>query len=111
MSLGNRVKKLAMVLGAEDMDSLPSVIIISVMGGGGSTGRDERDERDCIGIMDYGNDSKKITRHPGETIDSLDNRLEKLLTRDGMRVPSWIRVYSDENPERMEAFMRADEMS
>ena len=111
MSLGNRIKKLEMVMGVEDMDSLPRVIIISVMGAGGTGGRDERDERECIGIMDYGNDAKKITRHPGEAIDSLDNRLEKLLPRDGMRVPSWIRIYRDENPERMETFMQADEIA
>ena len=42
MSLGNRVKKLEMVMGVEDLDSLPRVIIISVMGAGGTGGRDWR---------------------------------------------------------------------
>ncbi|WP_373450129.1 hypothetical protein [Comamonas sp. SY3] len=95
----------------EDLDSLPRVIIISVMGVKGAGGREERDESDCIGIMDYGNAAKKITRHPGESIESLDNRLEQLLPRDGMRVPAWVRVYQDDNPERMETFMQADEIA
>lgn len=111
MSLGNRIKKLEMRLGLDDADALPKVVIISVVGSGDGLDRDSRDRQKCIGIMDYGTAAKKITRHPGESIESLDNRLEKLLPRDGMRVPAWVRVYQDDNPERMDAFMQADEIA
>lgn len=111
MSLGNRIKRLEISLGVDDANSLPKVIIISVVGAGDGLERDSRDKQKCCGIMSCGSGGfQKITRLPGESINELDERLERLLPRNGMSIPSWIRAYTDDPADRQASFSQAQEL-
>lgn len=111
MSLGNRIKKLELSLGVDDANALPKIIIISVVGAGDGLDRDSRDEQKCRGIVSCGSGGfQKITRRQGESINELDERLERLLPRSGMSVPSWIRAYSDDPPDRQATFTQSVEI-
>lgn len=106
-ALKKRLEGLERILGPDD--ERVKAIIISVVDSR-TDGQARSDEADCVGLMaSIRGQSVKLTRKAGEALAALDARAGA--QGGGEAVACWVRVYLQDDGDRMTAYQAAQEVA